>query len=126
MRNRAFLIACLALAGAVGCHETDETLPNEPIPRGAMSYTAFDQSGHAVVTGWIRLGLPTEPTATEITGEWDLRALVDPSLTCLGAQHDHGALIGSLDGTQLTVQLYPGAVDFGCYLSGTLTPGTAS
>jgi hypothetical protein len=93
-------------------------------PPGAMRYTAFDAQGRTVVTGWILLDISdvaVGPQSSPVTGTWSLHALVDPNL--VGWQQGQGNLEGNFSDGKLVVALYPGAVDFGCFLGGTLTFG---
>jgi hypothetical protein len=122
MKVRALLLSAVILIGTAACHDSSEVLTTSALPPGAMSYTAFDDQGRLVVTGWILLHLPDAaagPGGPPVTGAWNLHALVDPGL--VGWQQGHGNLEGDFRDGLLVVSLYPGSADSGCFLGGVLT-----
>ncbi len=124
MKASALLLSTVVLVGSAACHSSSGTLSTGTPPAGAMSYTAFDESGRVVVTGWILLDIsdPTVgPGSAPVTGTWSLHALVDPNL--VGWQQGRGNLAGEFRDGQLFMSLYPGSADWGCFLGGVLTFG---
>jgi hypothetical protein len=118
------LVLLLSLL-ACACDETDDVV--SPAPPGAMSYSGFDAEGRLVVVGWIRLDItsryaaPGGSTPQPFTGDWSLRALVDPSL--IGPQDGTGDLAGTFVADGVSVDLHPENADDDVVLLGVLTAG---
>jgi len=119
------VVVVLLLLLTCACHEADDM--GSPVPAGAMSYSGFDAAGRLVVVGWIRLDVvtifaqPGVSTPQEFTGDWSLRALVDPSV--VGPQSGTGKLAGTFVEDGVSVDLNPGSADDNVVLFGALTAG---
>jgi len=127
-RSCAVLAVCVLLL-ACACHEADHM--GSPAPVGALSYSAYDEAGRLVVRGWIWLDIvlidgaaqagPGVPTPLEFSGEWELRALVDPAR--VGPQNGKGTLAGAFVEDGVAVDLQPGGADDNVRLFGKLSGG---
>jgi hypothetical protein len=94
------------------------------VPRGAYCYTAFDESGEAVVQGRLVLVIAESDdanTAFRVTGSWMFRQLAEGRE--VGPQVGQGAVRGSIgpDG-QVFLDLNPMYADNNVFLTGTFGP----
>ena len=124
MKASALLLSAVVLIGTVACHSSSDILSTGTPPPGAMRYTASDDQGRVVVTGWILLDtsdVAVGPQSSPVAGTWSLHALVAPAL--VGWQQGRGKLAGEFQDGKLVVSLHPGSADFGCILDGVVTFG---
>jgi hypothetical protein len=118
------LLALVAFVLA-GCHGSGEVTAPPTRPPGAMTYSGHDASGRKVVTGWIRIDVPSAamPAGAAFEGTWSLRALVVPRRYELGPQVGFGTLEAEIRADGTAVSLNPGCADDCVFLFGTLTFG---
>jgi|WetSurMetagenome_2_1015567.scaffolds.fasta_scaffold45572_2 hypothetical protein len=100
-----------ATFGPFGCR-----LKHDPIkhpPKGAYLYRGFDGANRLVIRGWLVVSAD-DPERVE--GEWCLDRVGSPDN--IGPQIGVGRLRGRLEGTQLSLNLNPGFMDFNVSLAG--------
>ncbi len=120
---KRLLYICL-VAGALvaaGCRRTLPVAPPYEGLAGTYSYTAYDSSGIAVVSGWLELA-PKD--SVQFTGEWHFKEVAKSHP--VGPQIGDGELIGGIDGDAMWISLNPQWRDNNVFLNGTLEGTTYS
>jgi hypothetical protein len=98
------------VAGVAGC----DTLTG-PGPAGSYTYTSYDTTGVAVVTGWFIMNISDSST---VSGEWHFSPLGTPQ--GIGPQTGGGKLVGAFRDGKLWIELNPEFRDNNLELAGTL------
>jgi hypothetical protein len=115
----AVIVACSSFA--LGCSLAKSYAPQKPFPIGDYQYTSYDDKGDKVVQGRIsitssevvRIGSEQK---TQLKGNWELKKL--GSQDHIGMQEGKGDLIGTLDNSQIIIDLNPGTADANVVLQG--------
>lgn len=81
------------------------------IPEGAFTYIGYDSTDIKIVKGWIKINFDD---STTISGEWELDKIGD--LQNIGPQLGSGQLIGSVQDSQLFLNLNPQYADNNVFL----------
>lgn len=116
------LLSIPLLALSLACHDTTD-ITQPPMPAGALAYTGYDESGVAVVEGWVALDIaiiaadPSIPS--NVTGTWNLRRVGAGGP--IGPQVGGGSLEGLLQDGRLLVNFNPTAADDNVVANGELT-----
>ena len=105
---RSPLMICFVLTVAVACHDQGTSYKGNPF--GKFSYTAYDTLGNAIYSG----SLVLYQEGTEITGYWEFQ------------DGRSGDLDGTIQGTEMSLNLNPGFIDNNLLLHGTLSGNTYS
>jgi hypothetical protein len=108
--------SCFVMAatfGSFGCRLKHN--PIEHPPKGAFLYRGYDLGGTLIIKGWLAMNADD---AERVEGEWCLDRVGAPD--DIGPQIGLGRLRGRLDGTQLSLNLNPGFMDFNVSLAGAL------
>jgi hypothetical protein len=111
MKNLRQLPLLLLVALWLGCNGTT----TEWVPSGTFSYTSYDSSGVAVVTGWFTMDLSD---SSAVSGQWHFCPIGNPE--GIGPQTGTGELAGGFYNGELSVDLHPGWMDSNIILQGTL------
>ena len=107
--------SCFILAatfGSFGCRLKHN--PIEHPPKGAFLYRGFDSAGTLVIRGWLAMDAGD---VERVEGEWCLDRVGTPD--DIGPQIGLGRLRGQIEGTELSLNLNPGFMDFNVSLDGT-------
>lgn len=111
MKHLLVLSVLLSVTFWIGCRGTT----TEWVPNSAFSYTSYDSSGVAVVTGWFTMDLSD---SAAVSGEWHFWPIGNPE--GIGPQTGSGRLVGGFSESELWVELNPQYVDNNLTLRGTL------
>jgi hypothetical protein len=104
-------LSLVVFCGAgIGCNGTNNP---DPVPAGSYAYSGFDSGGRLVVTGSLTLNVDNP---ANVTGTWHLQPTGNAQN--LGPQIGDGQLVGTRDGSNLNVNLNPGANDNNVFLAG--------
>lgn len=87
-------------------------------PLGDYQYTGYDEGGAKIVEG--RLSL-TSRDGDQLKGTWELKQVGEPKQ--IGPQVGTGALMGSVNGNQVSLDLNPNMNDNNVNLGGTIEDG---
>jgi hypothetical protein len=104
------IIAILALT-----YCTDKLPIRPPVsgPTGSYTYTSYDSSGVAVVTGWFKMSYSD---STRVTGEWRFEQIAESHPS--GPQVGDGELVGFIDHDDVMINLNPEMADNNVFLHG--------
>ena len=100
---------------ALDCSGKKNGAPQPPktFPLGEYQYTGYDESGAKIVEG--RLSL-TSRDGDQLKGSWELKQIGEPRR--IGPQIGSGDLIGSVNGTEVNLDLNPNMNDNNVNLRG--------
>ena len=104
---------CLLVFLTISCKK--DTSPVSSVPDGAFEYQGFDTSGTQVISGWLKIDFTD---SNLLRGTWNLSKIGDPPN--IGHQVGEGRLEGSVEDSELWINLNPGVVDDNVYLVGEL------
>lgn len=93
--------------------------PDDGIPSGSYSYTAYDSLHTKVITGWFTMLMDSDST---ITGEWHFSNVGDVR-DDIGPQLGDGTLAGFRTGDLISIGLNPDIVDNNVFLIGSEESG---
>lgn len=100
-----------ATFGSFGCGLKNKLVKHPP--SGAFLYRGYDSAGKLVIRGWLAMNAGA---AESVDGEWCLDSVGSPDT--IGPQTGRGRFRGQLEGTQLSLNLNPGFMDFNVTLTG--------
>ena len=106
--------SCFAIAamfGSFGCRLKHD--PTEHPPKGAFLYRGYDSADKLIIRGWLAINADD---AERVEGRWCLDRVGAPDT--IGPQIGLGRLRGRLEGTELSLNLNPGFMDFSVSLAG--------
>jgi len=106
---------------ALACYVANSSQAQKPFPVGDYRYTSYDDKGDKVVEGQIsitssekqRIGAEEK---TQLKGHWEFKKVGNQEH--IGLQEGKGDLIGTLDNSQIYLDLNPGTADANVVLQG--------
>jgi hypothetical protein len=100
---------------ALDCSGKKNGAPQPPktFPLGEYQYTGYDESGAKIVEGRVSL---TSRDGDQLKGSWELKQIGEPKR--IGPQVGSGDLIGSVNGTEVNLDLNPNMNDNNVNLRG--------
>ena len=99
-----YSILCLLVFLSISCNK--DTSPVSSVPDGAFEYQGFDSSGTQVISGWLKIDFND---SNALRGAWNLSKIGDPPN--IGHQVGEGKLEGSVEDSELWINLNPGVAD---------------
>lgn len=93
-----------------------DPVPHEAVLAGKYLYYGFDSDGALIIQG--ALTLVREDT-DRLTGTWEFEVVGDPPPEGYGPQVGSGKLVGTVDTTQVVINLNPDYADNNVVLQGT-------
>ena len=116
MKKSSLFITLILIILWIGCSDTPtESLPAEPVPAGAFSYTSYDTTGAALISGWFTMSVSDSGI---ISGEWHFNPVGNPQN--IGPQTGEGNLVGGMEGDTVWIELNPQYADYNLQLHGIL------
>ena len=113
-RSVLFILFAVLLAATTFCDKLPINPPSDG-PKGSFSYTAFDSTGTAVVSGWFTM---VKLDSISFSGEWHFKQIAESHE--LGPQVGIGSLVGGNQGTVVWINLNPQMADNNVFLQGKL------
>jgi len=111
----------LAMVLALGCSVARTSVTQKPFPVGDYQYTNYDDKGNKIVQG--RISITTSEVRrigseekTQLKGNWELKKIGNQEH--IGLQEGKGDLIGTLENSEIYLDLNPGTADANVVLQG--------